>query len=690
MARASDTLAPSPRVDDVAEAVPHQVHGQRKQSDDGSRHDDRPPIAQGSQVQPDVRDDPEFGDEGIAREEADERERRKDQDDRPHIEGDLDEDGREDVRQDMPEHDLEASGPRGPCALNERRLLRGQGQAPTIPGVQRPPDDNQGEGHVEEGPADYESNGEGENEKGNGEEDVRDPHHGFVEPFAGVARNDSDQRSDRRTDEDDEEGNRDVDPDRFHHQLQQVETADPREPILDRPKQVADRWRLRSRADALRICLRELRRHDVVRILYSEDIRVDLNDEGVTNEQQEDHEARDGGLVGAEHPRREFQLVEPDVSLGDRDRRHRVSLVADSWIQERVQDVQDQRRGDEDESEDEGRTHHHADVAVQERDRRPPADALESEDVLDDDGAAEQTGHEISVRRHGRKQCVLLRVKVVDQPLRDTLRSRQADIVLLEHLEHRSAKDPDDAGQQGESESEGGQDHVEERVPRNGPVAMEEGVDRKDVRRIGDGGRVIEPRVRNRREQDGIDVALVRKEAPSGPEREEDREADQEDRHRVQGKGHDADALVEDGIAACGGIHADRDRDYPRQERGDDRQHDRVRHEPDEARRHRLPERRRGAHVSLKNRREPIEGLDVEGIVQVKLGRELLDQLLSSGPRQMRIDVLCKEQGRHADMLKGEDEKRQPDNRRNEKDEPQNNIDPELHTGRSEKRGLGG
>src|SRR2546422_611778 len=372
MARASDTLAPSPRVDDVAEAVPHQVHGQRKQSDDGSRHDDRPPIAQGSQVQPDVGDYAEFGDEGIAREEADERERRKDQDDRPYIEGDLDEDGREDVRQDMPEHDLEASGTRGPCALDERRLLRGQGQAPTIPGVQRPPDDNQGEGHVEEGPADYESNREGENEKGNGEEDVRDPHHGFVEPFAGVARNDSDQRSDCRTDEDDEEGNRDV------------------------------------------------------------------------------------GLVREEPPRREFQLIEPDVSLGDRDRRHRVSLVADSWIQERVQDVQDQRRGDEDESEDEGRTHHHADVAVQERDRRPPADALESEDVLDDDGAAEQTGHEISVRRHGRKQCVLLRVKVVDQPLRDTLRSRQADIVLLEHLEHRRAKNPDDAGQEGKSERERG------------------------------------------------------------------------------------------------------------------------------------------------------------------------------------------------------------------------------------------
>src|SRR2546427_1189978 len=685
MARASDTLAPSPRVDDVAEAVPHQVHGQRKQSDDGSRHDDGPPVAQGSQVQPDVRDDAEFGDEGIAREEADERERRKDQDDRPYIEGDLDEDGREDVRQDVPEHDLEASGPRGPCALDERRLLRGQGQAPTIPGVQRPPDDNQGEGHVEEGPADHESNGEGENEKGNGEEDVRDPHHGFVEPFAGVARNDSDQGSDRRTDEDDEEGNRDVDPDRFHHQLQQVETADPREPILDRPKQVADRWRLRSGADALWICLRELRRHNVVWILYSEDTWGDLDDEGVTNEQQEDHEARDGGLVSEEHPRREFQLVEPDVSLGDRDRRHRVSLVADSWIQERVQDVQDQRRGDEEQCEDEGRTHHHADVAVQERDRRPPADALESEDVLDDDGAAEQTGHEISVRRHGRKQCVLLRVKVMDQPLRDTLRSRQADIVLLEHLEHRSAKDPDDAGQEGKSERERGQDHMEESVPRNRPVAVEEGVDREDVRRIGDGGRVIEPRVRNRREQDGIDVALVRKEAPSGPEREEDREADQEDRHRVQGKGHDADALVEDGIAACGGIHADRDRDYPRQERSDDGQHDRVRHEPDEARCDRLPDRRRGPHVSLKNRREPIEVLDIDRIVQVKLCRELLHELLSSGSRQVGIDVLCEEERSPADVLKSEDEERQPDDRRDEKDEPPDDIDPELHMGRSEK-----
>src|SRR2546426_2838930 len=220
MARASDTLTPSPRVDDVAEAVAHQVHGQRKQRDDGSGYDDRPPVANGRQIQSDVRNDPEFGYEGIAWEEADERQPRKNQKHGPHIERNLDEDGRQDDRQDMPEHDLPAPGTRGPCALDERRLLCRECQASTIAGVQRPPDDNQGERRVEKSPTDHESNGERENQKRNGEEDVRNPHHRFVEPLASVARDDADQRSYRRPDEDDEERNRDVDPNRFHHQLQ--------------------------------------------------------------------------------------------------------------------------------------------------------------------------------------------------------------------------------------------------------------------------------------------------------------------------------------------------------------------------------------------------------------------------------------------------------------------------------------
>src|SRR2546422_11754728 len=155
MARASGTLAPSPRVDDVAEAVAHQAHGQREQRDDGSRYNDRPPVAQGSEVQYDVRNDPELGDEGIAWEETDERQRRKDQDHGPHIERNLDEDGRQDVRQDMPEHDLQASATRAPCALDERRLLRPESQASTISGSQLAHDDHQGDRRVAKGTTDH-------------------------------------------------------------------------------------------------------------------------------------------------------------------------------------------------------------------------------------------------------------------------------------------------------------------------------------------------------------------------------------------------------------------------------------------------------------------------------------------------------------------------------------------------------
>src|SRR6266849_27616 len=283
MASASGTLAPSPRIDDVAEAVAHQVHGQREQRNDGSRHDHGPPVAEGGQVQPDVRDHPELGDERVAREEADEGQCREDENHRPDVEGNLDEDRRDDVRQDVPEHDLEATGPRGPRALDERGLFRRQGQAPSVSRVQRPPDDDQRERHVEQGAPDHKADGQREDEKRHREEHVGDAHDDFIEPLAEVARDDSDQGSDRRTDEDDEEGNRDVDPDRLHRKLEQVDTADPGEPgVLGR----------------------------------AEDTGRNLDEERVPEEHEEDDETCHGGLVCEEDPRGEFHLIETGRSLG--------------------------------------------------------------------------------------------------------------------------------------------------------------------------------------------------------------------------------------------------------------------------------------------------------------------------------------------------------------------------------------
>src|SRR3989442_6853540 len=105
MARASDTLGPSPRVDDVAEAVPHQVDGQRKQSDYSARDDDRPPVAQRGEIQSEVRNDAEFGDEDVAREEAYERQGREDDDHGPDVERNLDENRRQHIRLDVTKHD---------------------------------------------------------------------------------------------------------------------------------------------------------------------------------------------------------------------------------------------------------------------------------------------------------------------------------------------------------------------------------------------------------------------------------------------------------------------------------------------------------------------------------------------------------------------------------------------------------
>src|SRR5207249_11147864 len=110
------------------------------------------------------------------------------------------------------------------------------------------------------------------------------------------------------------------------------------------------------------------------------------------------------------------------------------SLVPNSRIQEGVQDIENQRGDDEDDSEDEGRAHNHPHVLVKERECRPPTDAFEREDIFDDDRAAEETGHEVAVRGHGRKQRVLLRMEVVDEPLGHALRPRESDVVLLEHF----------------------------------------------------------------------------------------------------------------------------------------------------------------------------------------------------------------------------------------------------------------
>src|SRR5205823_2698912 len=123
------------------------------------------------------------------------------------------------------------------------------------------------------------------------------------------------------------------------------------------------------------------------------------------------------------------------------------SLVPDPRVQERIQEVEQEAREDEDEAEREGRTHHDPAVAPQERLRRPPSDSLEGEDLLDDDGSPEEPGDEVPVRGHGGQEGALLRMEVVHEAVRNALRPREPHIILFEHFEHGRAKDSDDSGE---------------------------------------------------------------------------------------------------------------------------------------------------------------------------------------------------------------------------------------------------
>src|SRR3989442_9830635 len=98
---------------------------------------------------------------------------------------------------------------------------------------------------------------------------------------------------------------------------------------------------------------------------------------------------------------------------------------------------------------------------------------------------------------------------------------------------------------------------MEERVPCNRPVAVQESIQSEDMRRVRDRVRVIEPCVWNSLYQAQVDVALVREKVPGGPKTQEEREAYKENGHRIQSEGRDSDALVEERIPARSGINTD-------------------------------------------------------------------------------------------------------------------------------------
>ena len=90
---------------------------------------------------------------------------------------------------------------------------------------------------------------------------------------------------------------------------------------------------------------------------------------------------------------------------------------------------------------------------------------------------------------------------------------------------------------------------MQECVPSDRPVAVEEGVQGEDMRRIGNRVRVIEPRAGNRWKEREVDVELIGEDVPGGSQRQEEPESDEKEGHRVEGERCDSDALVEDRVS---------------------------------------------------------------------------------------------------------------------------------------------
>jgi len=81
-------------------------------------------------------------------------------------------------------------------------------------------------------------------------------------------------------------------------------------------------------------------------------------------------------------------------------------------------------------------------------------------------------------------------MEVVDRPS-GIPRPREAHVILLEHSTSKP-EDSDDAGKSPKAAPRGGRMTMEERVPRDRPVAVEEGVQGENMRRIRNRVRVVE------------------------------------------------------------------------------------------------------------------------------------------------------------------------------------------------------
>src|SRR6266542_1390046 len=147
---------------------------------------------------------------------------------------------------------------------------------------------------------------------------------------------------------------------------------------------------------------------------------------------------------------------------------------ADSGIQVAIQQIHQDVHCDEEDGDHEHSSLHERVVPLDDRGEQHPAYAGDREDLLDDDGAAEELTDLDAEQRDHDDETVLQHVPSDDQGRLKSLRPRGADVVGAEHVEHRGARHAHGRGGERDAERDRGeqeQAQVTERVLHEVDVA---------------------------------------------------------------------------------------------------------------------------------------------------------------------------------------------------------------------------
>src|SRR3990172_6052440 len=570
---------PKPRVHDLVEGVPEEGEAEDHADDREARGDDPPgELARGDAVleglldhlPPRVRVGPqaEVAQEGLRQDRHGDRQ------------DPLREDEGEGVREHVPPGDpaLARADRAGP--VHELPLLQGQRLGPDEAGRRRPEGDPDHDRNGERGPAprllEKTHEDEGEDDRRQDEEEVRDPHEDLVDPAPVVARDEPHEGPEAHA----HDGRQEADQDRNLGPPPETREDVPPQVVRPQPhdavrRDVPCKVRLRGGAGV------EVDPAQTAVLIPEEaEAREEGRADGHEDEDEEEDEPEHPQAALPEHPQElpppvpfvvgpvDDEGLEGQPLRGGSGSRgplrarqgqpavdpatHRPpSLEADSRVQPCVQEVGDQVRDDDANREEQEDRLHERIVLGEDRLDGQEAQAVVREDLLDLDGPPEDVPQVQGDDRHHREAGVRHRVLLEDHPVREPLRAGRQDVVLREDVRKGVPHDDRDPRKLHEGEGERREDPMAEPFDEDRPgvrgiwsrkgMGPREERDDPDVLLEQDEEDVPEPErgdgVEEEPERKGCEVERLP--APPGgrgtngdpePDRDDGRGADEEDR----------------------------------------------------------------------------------------------------------------------------------------------------------------